>query len=262
MPQVTDSKYLVMAGWNDVPHLSEKMKKELYDSTPAHERDARTKGIPILGSGRIFPIDEEIIKEMPLQIPAHWPRIAGIDFGWDHPTAMAWIAYDRDSDVIHIYDAYKEKEQTPIVHTGVWRTKGKWIPVAWPHDGLQHDKGSGEALAEQYRGHGMLMLKEKATHAPQKLEPEGSGGNSVEAGLLDMLERMNTGRLKVANHLEPFFEEFRLYHRKDGKIVKEFDDIISAARYAIMMLRFAVVNKSTNISTIQPFQPLDSEMGY
>jgi hypothetical protein len=34
-------------------------------------------------------------------------------------------------------------------------------------------------------------------------------------------------------------EEFRLFHRKDGKDVKEGDDLMSATRYAIMMLRFA-----------------------
>jgi hypothetical protein len=36
-----------------------------------------------------------------------------------------------------------------------------------------------------------------------------------------------------------WFDEFRLYHRKNGIIVKERDDIISATRYAVMMRRFA-----------------------
>jgi hypothetical protein len=62
---------------------------------------------------------------------------------------------------------------------------------------------------------------------------------SVEAGLMDMLQRMQSGRFKVFNHLNDWFEEFRLYHRKDGKVVKEGDDLMAATRYAIMMLRFA-----------------------
>lgn len=40
-----------------------------------------------------------------------------------------------------------------------------------------------------------------------------------EAGLMMMLDRMQTGRLKVAKHLHDWWEEFRLYHRKDGKVV-------------------------------------------
>jgi hypothetical protein len=54
-----------------------------------------------------------------------------------------------------------------------------------------------------------------------------------------MLDRMQTGRLKVFSHLNDWYEEFRLYHRKDGKVVKEHDDLLSATRYALMMLRFA-----------------------
>jgi hypothetical protein len=54
-----------------------------------------------------------------------------------------------------------------------------------------------------------------------------------------MVDRMTTGRFKVASHLSEFFEEFRMYHRKDGQIVKERDDILSAARIGVMMKRYA-----------------------
>jgi hypothetical protein len=97
---------------------------------------------------------------------------------------------------------------------------------------LQHDKGSGDQLAAQYSAAGLNMLPERATHA--------EGGNGVEAGIMSILQRMQTGRLKVFDSLNDWFEEFRLYHRKDGKIVKERDDLMSATRYGEMMLRFAV----------------------
>jgi hypothetical protein len=67
------------------------------------------------------------------------------------------------------------------------------------------------------------------------------GSVSVEAGLMDMLIRMEAGRFKVFDHLLDWWEEFRLYHRRDGKIHKERDDVMSATRYAIMMLRYARV---------------------
>jgi Terminase RNaseH-like domain len=65
------------------------------------------------------------------------------------------------------------------------------------------------------------------------------GSVSVEAGLLDMLTRMEGGRFKVFRDLEDWFQEFRLYHRKDGKVVKEGDDLMSATRYGFVMLRYA-----------------------
>ena len=49
---------------------------------------------------------------------------------------------------------------------------------------------------------------------------------------------------EVFKHLSDWFEEFRLYHRKDGKVVKEGDDLMCATRYALMMLRHAQTIKS------------------
>jgi hypothetical protein len=63
--------------------------------------------------------------------------------------------------------------------------------------------------------------------------------NFVEAGIQDVLDSMHTGRLKVFEHLNAWFEEFELYHRDNGKIVKERDDLLDATRYAIMSLRSA-----------------------
>ena len=75
------------------------------------------------------------------------------------------------------------------------------------------------------------MLPEHATHE--------EGGNGVEAGIQDMLERMQTSRWKVFPGNEEWFGEFRLYHREDGKIVKLREDLLSASRYALMMKRYA-----------------------
>ena len=69
------------------------------------------------------------------------------------------------------------------------------------------------------------------------------GSVSVEAGLADMLIRMEGGRFKVLKHLNEWFEEFRLYHRKDGRVHKEGDDLMSATRYAVMMLRYAETSR-------------------
>ena len=46
-----------------------------------------------------------------------------------------------------------------------------------------------------------------------------------------MLGMMQSGRFKVMRHLNDWWEEFRLYHRKDGKVVKVGDDLMAATRY-------------------------------
>jgi len=221
----------------DAEHISAEERQRIIDSYPAHEREARTMGTPALGSGRIFPIEEALISVEPFAIPVHWPVIGALDFGWDHPTAAVRLAWDRDADCVYVTHAYKRREAIPAIHAAAVKSWGADMSWAWPHDGLAHDKGSGDQLAQQYRDQGLRMLPERAQY-------EGDRGSGVEAGLMDMLERMEIGQFKVFRHLTEWFEEFRLYHRKDGKVVKEFDDLMAATRYGIMSLRFArIVNK-------------------
>jgi hypothetical protein len=106
------------------------------------------------------------------------------------------------------------------------------MPWAWPHDGLNSTAGSPDPLAEQYRRQGLTLRPEPASY-------DDTRRNAVEAGLMDMLDRMLMGRFKVFKHLNDWFEEFDLYHRKDGKVVKERDDLMSATRYGVMDIRFA-----------------------
>lgn len=223
---------LIQAGWDDAPHLTEKDKADLLSIFPEHEHEARSKGIPYAGSGLIFPIKESDILIEPFDIPKHWPRITGMDFGWDHPTAAVNIAWDRDADVIYLVDEYGGSRKTAVEHAPHIRDLCYFAPIAWPHDGLQHDKGAGKQLKVQYQDEGLNMLDEMATWE--------DGSNSVEAGLMFMLSMMQKGKFKVFNHCAKWIEERRMYHRENGKIVKRKDDFISASRYGIMMLRFAV----------------------
>jgi len=229
----------------DAEHYTPEQRAAIIASYPAHERKARAQGIPVLGSGRVFPVDEDLLKVGAFAMPDHWVHIGGLDFGWDHPTAAVKLVWDRDADVIYVTHSYGQREATPVIHAAAVKPWGSDLPWAWPHDGLQHDKGSGEALAQQYRDQGLNMLHERATFE--------DGGSGVEAGIAEMLDRMLTGRFKVFDHLEDWFTEFRLYHRKDGQIVKLNDDRLSATRYAVMMKRFAETLREKSRTKVRQF---------
>lgn len=228
----------------DAEHYSEEQRAAVIASYPLHEREARTRGVPVMGSGRVFPVDEAAIVCEPFAVPAHWVQVNGLDFGWDHPFAAVNLTWDRDADCVYVAKEYAARETTPVLHAASVRPWGDWIPCAWPHDGLQHDKGSGTALAEQYRAQGLNMLSERATF--------DGGGAGVEAGLMEMLDRMQTGRWKVFSTCGGWLEEFRLYHRVDGVIRKVKDDRISASRYGLMMLRHAVVKPRHEAALTMP----------
>lgn len=224
---------------DDALHYTEAQRDRIISSYAPHEREARARGVPTLGKGRIFPVTEEQVACDPIPehlIPDYWRRIGGMDFGWDHPWAAVSLLHDPEADIVYVTKTHRAREQTPILHSAAVKAwpESKWMPWAWPHDGYQHDKSSGLQLADQYRGQGLIMLAEHAQF------PDGSNG--VEAGLALMLSRMQTGRLKIYRHLSDWWQEFRLYHRdeKTAQPVKKIDDLLCATRYGIMNLQDAL----------------------
>ena len=227
------SKRVTRMVLDEAEHIPSAERQAIVDAYPSHEREARTRGVPTLGSGLVYPVADEAIECEPFAVPRDWARIIGLDFGYEHPFAAVDMAWNKDADVLYVIASYREKHQTPIIHAAAIRPWGAWIPCAWPHDGLAHDKGSAAPLASLYKAQGLNMLPEHATHE--------EGGNGVEAGITEILDRMKTGRFKVFRTVGDWFAEKRGYHRKEGLVVKQRDDLLDATRAAVMMRRFAVI---------------------
>ena len=232
----------------DSLHIKPEKRARHIAKWPKHEQRARIWAEPMMGEGLIFPYDEDELKVQPFAIPSHWKLIAGLDIGIDHPTAAVLLAHDPDNDVVYVTREYRKPGLTPPEH---WLTLKRWkgkgrLKWAWPRDGLQTEKGSGQTVMEIYRNEGMDALPEFSQHVmPRRRTRAAGSGNqasanvSVERGLLDMDIRMQEGGLKVFSTCHMWFEEQRQYHREDGKIVKKMDDLMDATRIGIMSLRFA-----------------------
>lgn len=220
-------------GWNDAPHLSEEVKTNLLASYPVHQRDMRTKGVPMLGHGRIYDLSEEFITCDPFKIPDHWLVIGGIDFGWDHPQAHVQLVIDPEHQAFYVTRAWKKSQTKPIVAWGAVKDWAAHVPTAWPADGLQTEKGSAKQMKSYYEDAGFTMLPVHATWV--------DGSNGVEVGLFEIRDLMTSGKFKVFSGLRDAFEEFNNYHRDEkGNIVKVKEDIWDAIRYAYMMRRHAI----------------------
>lgn len=246
MEDLQPGQALITATWDDAPHMTKEMQAQKLASLPPHEREMRSKGMPMVGSGLVFDIPDDDIICDPFDIPNYFPRIIGIDFGWDHPFAAAFCFHDRENDKFYIYDIYREKKALfPVVVDRLKRGHGDWIPIVWPHDGLKEDPKSGAVLADSYRDAGLNLHPDKFSNPPQPGQKEGQGGAGVEAGLHDMYTAMVEGRFKVFSTCKEWFDEKRSYYRKmnrkTGKVelVKLREDLISATRYAYMMRRHA-----------------------
>mgnify|MGYP006427022569 FL=1 len=249
-PQLNDpgrkSRALVHMTLEDATFYSKDEQKQIdAQYSPAMKR-ARTQGLPMFGEGLIYPYDRETIECEPFTIPSFYRRICGLDHGIQHPAALVWIAYNPDTDTVYVYDLWKQSDTTIADRVGAWKHRGDWIPVAWPHDVGVRDKGvTGKPFAQLYSEHGMLMLPRSA-----RIDPESGGAQPREPIIQNMAERMQTGRLKVFSNLNSWFSEQQQYHRKDGQVVAENDDLISATHYALMELRNAEVEKRNWMQTV------------
>lgn len=210
-------KFYITCNWNQVLHLDEAAKAELWDSMPVHERDARTKGIPTIGSGKVYPIDLVNLLIDPIDLPKHWPRAYALDVGWNK-TAAIWGALDRDSDIIYLYSEHYQGMAEPAVHASAIKARGEmtgWIDPA-SQGGSQMD---GEKLIQLYRNEGLkLQLAD----------------NAREAGIYDVYQRMTSGRLKIFKTLTSLLKELPYYRRDaNGSVVKKNDHALDCMRYLI-----------------------------
>lgn len=231
MPEISQSKYLVTMTWDDAPHLSDDQKQKLFDSIPPFQRAARSKGVPALGAGAIYPLDEDDIKVKPFEIPDYWPRAYGMDVGWNR-TAAVWGAHDREAETWYLYSEYYKGQAEPIIHTAGIQARGDWIPGAIDPASRGRSQKDGEKLFETYTEQGLILTKAQ---------------NAVEAGILNLWQLLSTGRVKVFDTLVKWFEEFRLYRRDEkGHVIKKDDHLMDATRYWCMTGR--------DIAIVEPVQ--------
>lgn len=234
------SKYVVMATWDDAPHLTKEAKDELWKSIPPFQRDARSKGIPQLGAGAIYPVPESDIVVPDFQVPDHWPRIYGMDVGWNR-TSAGFLAHDRESDVVYRYSEHYRGEAEPAVHAQAVKSRGLWIPGRMDPAARSRSQIDGRMLMQQYLDLGL------------KLE---DAVNGVESGIYAVWQRMSSGRFKVFESCNAWRQEFRLYRRDvKGRIVKEMDHAMDDMRYGVAGLDGAKVkpaNESKQKTTYPP----------
>jgi hypothetical protein len=212
-------KFTVQATWDDVPHLSEAAKTELLASIPEYQREARSKGVPQLGSGAIYQVPESDIVVPDFEIPPHYPRAYGLDVGWNK-TSSVWGARNNDTGVIYLYSEHHQGQQEPLLHSAAIKSRGSWIHGLIDPAARGRSQVDGSQLIEIYRQCGL------------HLEP---AINAVEAGIYAVWQLMTSGTLKVFRSLGNWLSEFRLYQRdQDGRIVKQNDHLMDATRYLIM----------------------------
>jgi phage terminase large subunit-like protein len=244
---IADDKALIMAGWDDVPHLTEADKKRMMDETAPHLKDARSKGIPSLGAGAIYPVPESdfVVDDMPI-LP-HWRSAYALDVGWNR-TAAIWGATDTSTGITYLYSEHYRGEAEPAIHAASIRARGIWIPGCIDPAARGRSQKDGENLMQNYVDLGLELVK---------------ADNEVESGIYDVWTGLSTGTLKVFKSLQKWLMEYRMYRRDDkGRIVKVNDHLMDATRYLRTTgMKHAITQPVGQSFTIPSYGVLDQVVG-
>ncbi len=162
----------------------------------------------------IYPVPDTQIIVPAFSIPEHWPRAYGVDIRWNTVAAI-WGARDPQSDVLYLYSEHIATAD-PAIHAAAIRSRAEWI------HGLIDVTANGRVEADGFE---LIQLYERLG-----LHLE-STDNPVESGILNVWQRMHSGRLKVFASLSKYLEERRLYRRDEREqVVKEGDHLQDATR--------------------------------
>lgn len=238
IPTKFGNTYVVNITWDDVPHITDHAKKLMIGEMSPWEIRARVYGLPVAGSGVVYPIADKEISCPRFNIPEDWPKVYGFDYSIRCSAAL-FCAIDPDRDIMYAYEIYKGKETDFLTSShNIKRVAKDWVP------GISESKNSNWETKQKWidvfkQEYGLNLYP-----APQK-----AGQKDLEISKCHSY--MASGKFKVFEDLTDFFAEKNLYHYEpdpgpDGKPVihKYNDDLMDAFRY--------VVNYGWRIAKVDP----------
>ncbi len=256
------SQYLTgPVAWSECEHITPERAEQLLAAFPPHERDMRSKGVPLFGEGLVYPIAEQRLYTMPFAIQERpWAkRIRALDVGGnDHPTAVVWLSLDTETGITYLHRCYRQSGVEPAVHVAAANSQWPDTPVIVPPDIHHTEKGSMTPVIDYFKAAGLkrpIIFHNPGDRRNRQREP----------GIHALLTAMQEDRFKVipGNGNEMFYEELRGYHRKNGQVVRQRDDILDAVRYGFQMLRAYGISDSVHktpkvTGTARAFEPFNS----
>ena len=240
---------LIRASWYDAPHILENDPNAIEEAKREYSFDyeARVFGIPIVGSGRVYPHSRDKITFDPEStfINKEWEALIGIDWGWttNDPSAMIKITRDKTNDILYVTDEFKGHTPTDQDFARQVHFIDPYLPVAWPRDGnTSSDWKGGGTISDKLRSEYRVNLLRDPFLNPIGLD--GGKNNHLDPGFQEINDRLRTNRLKISVKCEELLNEMENYGYgvdnngiSTGKPKKYSEDhLCDAFRYAVMTI--------------------------
>lgn len=160
--------------------------------------DALANAFNMLNGDAVFNALEANIITEPVRIAGHWARAFAFDLDRDRFGAV-WAAWDRQADVVYLYDEYRVGRADLAIHKEGMVKRGSWIPGLFDMNGRGRKKDESVRIAERLADQLNLFTIEV----------------DEEAGIAEMSARLATGRLKIFSNLTCWLGEYRQFQRND-----------------------------------------------
>ncbi|MEZ9229980.1 terminase family protein [Vibrio amylolyticus] len=226
----TGELYLQNATWDDAPHLTESAKKRLLAGIPSWQRDMRSRGIPVLGSGLVFEFDP-YTKIKRVDIDNADEVLWSLDIGWTTDVTALSLMVIKPDGTIGIKEQYyltededgNNKRLAPSVAEIIKGNPNKGIaphlyenaPLIRPNDAsMSADNGGGYGYLLRKLG---VKVQEKGAHNPSSNSIVGwnmstGAENCVTTGLLNLNEYFRMDKLFIDPSCTELLKEMTGYY--------------------------------------------------
>ena len=151
------------------------------------QRDFEGRFVKI--EGLVYPEfnrNDHVIDEF--EIPAHWPKWSGLDYGWTDPCAILGIAFDPDEKIFYIYtEFYKNRQLAPVI--GAWLKQENFTYTV-------HDPSA------------VAIMSEVRTVCKLRIEP---ADNDIDVGLSRITKLLKEKRVKIFDSCDNLIREIEGY---------------------------------------------------
>ncbi|HBV5677858.1 TPA: hypothetical protein MD163_004999 [Klebsiella aerogenes] len=262
-----DSGYLYfqIATWDDAPHLTEEAKQNLLAGyTTEYEKEMRSRGIPVLGSGAVYPFGEkeidgvltiDQIKSNPFAYKLLW----GCDFGYSSnesadPSTLILTAYEMETDRIYIVDEWNSKQDAkknrlahmPEHMANVIKASAfPYAPLLVPHDAKKQIDGLGTNVTRlsELKRYGVNVLPQ-VFEIPHQLtngaieKPKHS--RSLHWTIHYLCKLFSEDKLKInVQKMKALMNEYRVYQWKENGDPRDSKNhLLDAMRIAAISIKF------------------------
>ena len=187
--------------------------------------------------GMVYPqVSEHIIP--PQEIPEHWERMFGADFGLRHPTVFLAAAIDPEKGVVHIYREHYEALKPVEYHAKKMLEMMQDVPpglirfVVGDPAGKKRSEKDFRSLYDHYAEHGVYFKP---------------GSNKLLDGIIKVYSYLEAGHLKIHANCVNTIREALNYKYKPAELDEEPDEKpIDKDNHAMDALRYIIAELPDN----------------